>query len=218
MSTEPTNPTNSADTRPPFRRRLLIIAIMLVVFGLLAALVRGMARDVLVIPLLYTLWSIQDILSSLPQSLLWGLAIFAALVVAIRSVADVPVLNMTGRRLRDRYGRVESWMRLIGQSRREEYPRWRFAQRIAHLANELVIERERLDVRDARRAVENGIGGMPPEVRAFMRGGLTSFRPRQRGFARLRPASGADPLQLDPVKAVEYLEHYVQGGYGDDQA
>lgn len=215
MSTEPTNP---ADTRPPFRRRLLIIAIILVMVGLLAALMRGMARDILVIPLLYTLWSIQDLLGSLPQSLLWGVAIFAAVVVAIRSIADVPVLNMTGRRLRDRYGRVESWMRLIGQARHEEYARWRFAQRIAHLANELVIERERLDVRDARRAVENGIGGMLPEVRAFMRGGLTSFRARQGGFAGLRRVPGADPLQLDPSKAVEFLEHYVQGDAGDDQA
>jgi hypothetical protein len=198
----------SEASKTPVRRRLLMLATVIVLFGLILALVRGLAREILVEPLLYALWSLQSLLVSLPEALLWGLVVFAAFVIGLRSLADTPTFQFTGRRYRERYGRVEGWVRLLGQARREDYARWRLAQRIAHLASELVVERERIDPRQARHALEHTTADLPSDVRAFFHSGLTSFRPRERGLGSLLRASSADPLKLDPARAVEFLERY----------
>ena len=75
--------------------RLLLAG--LVLLALMALLIRGFVREIIVVPLLYGLWIAGLILQSAPQVLLWSLFILVALIAASRSLI-APRLSVRRRR------------------------------------------------------------------------------------------------------------------------
>jgi hypothetical protein len=194
-----------------FRRTLLMLSLAMAAGGMIAVLVRGMARDVLIIPLLRLLWDIVQLIEGLPQVLVWGVVTMAALVLMLRSLGSPPTLRLT-RRTRDlNPGRVAVWARLAIFARRERYSRWRMAQRVALLAQELIAQREGVDLRRARQLIEAG-AGLAPEVHQYLVAGLGAYRPPDRLLARLRRRTSPDPLAIDPLVVTAALEQI--GGQG----
>lgn len=194
-----------------FRRSFLILSLAMAAAGMIAVLVRGMARDVLIIPLLRLLWDIVQLIEGLPQVLVWGVVTMAALVMMLRSLGSPPTLRLPSRTREVSPGRVAAWARLAIFARRERYSRWRMAQRVALLAQELVAQREGVDLRRARQLIEGG-AGLAPEVHAYLVAGLGAYRPPDRLLARLRRRTPPDPLALDPLAVAAALEQI--GGQG----
>lgn len=191
----------------PGNYRFLIGGLILVLAGVLVALVQGVARDTIVIPILYAFLYAQQIFESIPQLILWILVVVVVLILALRSLVGRPTLFLGSRQERTNYGRVETWMRLVDFAGQDEYSRWRLAQRLGLLTSEVVAHQEQVDLRQTRQVIEDQTVPMPPEVRAYLRAGIAGHRPRARGFFGLmRSGSSSDALELDPAKVADFLE------------
>ncbi|MDZ4720276.1 MAG: hypothetical protein SH847_17620 [Roseiflexaceae bacterium] len=187
-------------------RRLLLVALVIVMIGVAAALLRGVAREALIIPLLSLLWGMVDLFESLPQFLVWIILIVIVIVMVVRSVADPPTLRWRMRAEESLGGRVAAWTRVVSLAKRDGYSRWRLAQRLALLATELIADREGVDLRQARQIIESG-ANLPPEVCTYLRAGMKAYRPDGRGvLAILQRGNPNDPLALDPAIAVAAIK------------
>lgn len=186
-------------------RRLLTIGLMLVALGIVIALVRGVAREALVVPLLAFIWQAAVLIEGLPQQIVWWGVILAMVVIIVRSLGEGAQFQLPERRAKVDGGRVSAWIRLVVYARHDDYSRWRMAQRLALLAQELIAQREGIDLRQARRVVEAGTG-LPPEVGAYLRAGLLAHRPDTRLLGRLKRVVAHDPLTLDPAVVIAALE------------
>jgi hypothetical protein len=187
-------------------RRLLLGALLVALIGVGAALLRGVAREALIIPLLSLLWGGIDLFESLPQFLVWAVLVVAALVIVLRSVADPPTLRWRRRAEETLGGRVAAWTRLVRLAKNDDYSRWRLAQRLALLASEIIADRESVDLRQARQMMETGTH-VPPAVGSYLLAGMKAYRPDGRGLRTLLQRGTAnDPLALDPAVVIAAIE------------
>jgi hypothetical protein len=185
------------------RNRLLLLGLGLLLAVLIAAAVRGAVRDTVVAPLLLLLWGAQLLLGSLPQALPWGLLVALALVLAVGSLSGLRAPAFRRRAAPEAAGRTATWLRLIRLTGRDEYARWRLAQRLAQLALELLGEREGLAPQQARRRLEDPSLAAPDEVRAYLRAGLAGYQPRPGSHGRIVRGG---PLDVDPERVARWLE------------
>jgi hypothetical protein len=187
-------------------RRLLLGALLVALIGVGAALLRGVAREALIIPLLSLLWGGIDLFESLPQFLVWVILVVAAIVIVLRSVADPPTLRWRRRTEETLGGRVAAWTRLVRLAKNDDYSRWRLAQRLALLASEIIADRESVDLRQARLMMETGTH-VPPTVCSYLLAGMKAYRPNGRGLRTLlQRGTTNDPLALDPAVAIAAIE------------
>ncbi|HWQ12370.1 MAG TPA: hypothetical protein VNL77_06195 [Roseiflexaceae bacterium] len=180
-----------------------MIGLGLLLAVLIAAAVRGAVRDAVVAPLLLLLWGASLLLGSLPQALLWGLLVLLAAVLAVRSLSGLRVPALRRRTVPGPAGRTAAWLRLVQLTGRDEYARWRLAQRLAQLAVELLAEREGLPPQQARRRLEDPSLDAPPAVRAYLRAGLVAYQPRPGSQGRILRGG---PLDVDLERVVHWLE------------
>ncbi|GAB4168192.1 MAG: hypothetical protein Fur005_29510 [Roseiflexaceae bacterium] len=191
------------------RRWFLPVALIIAAVGLIVALIRGVARDILVIPLLNLFWQIGQAIESLPQAIVWALIVLIGVVLGLRSMVDPPRFERMARGEAERGNRVAFWARLLSLAARDDYSRWRMAQRLALLATEAIALRQGCDLRQARRIVESG-ADFPPTVRAYLRAGLGP-QPQVRGvFDLLKPKRSNDPLALPPAEVIAAIETLTQ--------
>jgi hypothetical protein len=105
--------------------------------------------------------------------------------------------------------RVACGAGLLARPARDDYSRWRMAQRLALLATEAIALRQGCDLRQARRIVESG-ADFSPTVRAYLRAGLGP-QPQVRGVLDLlKPKRSNDPLALPPAEAISAIEALTQ--------
>ena len=67
--------------------RLALTSLILLLLGLLALIITGTVREVIVIPLLLLVWLARLIYESIPQVALWGVFLAIAALVAWKSLA-----------------------------------------------------------------------------------------------------------------------------------
>jgi hypothetical protein len=184
------------------RKRLLLIGLLLLPVVLMAVLIQGFVRDVIVIPLFYVFWLLRLLFESISQVLLWGLFVVVVVIVAGRSlVKRVPRLQ--GRPVEERRrGRVEEWLRLIQQTKQGAFGKWRLANALGQLAVEVLAGEERLEPKEIRRRLENGTLDVPPEIRAY----LQSRMPVASAQRHARPRARATDSDPDLERIVQFLE------------
>ncbi|HZB96945.1 MAG TPA: hypothetical protein VE268_13385 [Herpetosiphonaceae bacterium] len=188
------------------RKRFLLIGLLLLPVVLMAVVIQGFVRDVIVVPLFYVFWLLRLLFESISQVLLWGLFIVVVVIVAGRSlVKRVPRLQVRPAEDRRR-GRVEEWQRLIQQTNQGAFGKWRLANALEQLAVDVLASQERLEPREIRRRLENGTLELSPEVLAYLRARMpTASTQRQ---VRLRAqGTAADP---DLERVVQFLEERLR--------
>lgn len=185
------------------RSRFLIFGLGLLLTLLVAAAVRGAVRDTVVVPLLFLVWGAQLVFDSLPQALPWTLLLLLAAGLAISSMSGLRLPAVRRRQHAEPVGRTAGWVRLIQLTRRDEYSRWRLAQRLAQLAVESLAARESIPTAQARRRLEDPALDAPPEVAAYLRAGLTAFQPRPGSQGRVVRGG---PLDVAPEHVVRWIE------------
>ncbi len=188
------------------RQRLILIGLVVGLAALIALLARGLVREIVVVPLLYLIWLIQVLLDSVPQLALWILLVVVAGIMALRSLSWGPTLLSFTRSEHGSRGRVETWLRLLGLAARDDYSRWRLAQRLATLVAEALAERERLEPRQVRQQIEEGAYVIPVDVRAYLCAGMSGHRPQPHGWGH--PARG--PLDIDPARVITVIEQLLR--------
>jgi hypothetical protein len=185
------------------RNRPLTIGLGLLLALLAAAALRGAVRDAVVVPLLLLGWGAQLLFEALPQALPWTLLVIGAIVLGIVSLSDLRLPSRARRPRPEAPGRAPAWLRLLRLTQRDEYSRWRLAQRLAQIAVEALAAREGLAAAQARRRLEDPALGAPPEVAAYLRAGLAAFQPRPGSQGRVVRGG---PLDIEPERVVRWIE------------
>ncbi|MEN9935523.1 MAG: hypothetical protein RLZZ387_2102 [Chloroflexota bacterium] len=185
------------------KNRALLLGLGLLLAALIAATVRGAVRDTVVVPLLFLLWGTQLLLDSLPQALPWTLLVGLTLALAIGSLDDLRLPPARRRAAEGIPGRGTAWLRLFQLTERDEYSRYRLAQRLAHTALETLAAREGLSIAQARGRIEDPGLDAPPEVGAYLRAGLAAFQPRPGSRGRIVRGG---PFDVPPERVIGWLE------------
>jgi hypothetical protein len=200
--------------------RLALIGFVLLLVGLLALIVSGAVREVIVIPLLALLWLLGLLLDSVPQLIWWfGLLAIAALV-AWRSLATPRVALEPPRVAPAVPAPVASWAGMFERAVGDRYARWLLAQRLGHFALELLASQEQGERRGVWHYLQDESRDIPPAVRAFLLAGARMYRPLPTFWQRWWPwgarvETRADPLDLDLNEVVRFLDERLSGATGE---
>jgi hypothetical protein len=185
------------------RKNPLLIGLALLLVLLIAAAVRGAVRDEVVVPLLYFVWGAQRLLDALPQVVPWTVLVLGAVLLAIDSLAGLSLPELRRRRRPEPPGRAAAWLRILRLTRRDEYSRWRLAQRLSQLAIEALVARDGITQAQARRRLEDPSLGAPAEVLAYLRAGMNAFEPRPGSQGRIVRGG---PLDIEPERVLYWIE------------
>jgi hypothetical protein len=191
------------------KRRLLSLLVILALAGLLTLVIGDWLRQVIVIPLLYVVWIGRLIFESISQLVIWVLFLLILLPLALKSLfkekppaaAVQPPEMLPSKRIGD-------WLYLLRQAHKDIYYRWQLAQQVQKLTVSALAQAERISPRLARQRLAEGDLDMPPELQAYLQAGVISFAHVVTPKARLRPwqQSKPSPLDLDPARAIKFLE------------
>ncbi len=185
------------------RDRLLILGVILVAGLLLARGAQGAVRDGIVVPLLEIFWIGQMLVETTSQGFFWTALVIVGIALAVKGFWDGPPRFARDAELEPRRGPVAALTVMIHRCARDEYSRWRLAQRLAQLAVETLAQRHAISPREARGGIEDGRFAIPPAIAAYLRAGLGQFQNRPGSRGRVR--SGG-PLDVDVQSVVAWLE------------
>ena len=211
------------------KRLLAMLPWILLLAVPLMLMLRGLARSLIVIPIMYAFWVGDLILTILPQPLFWILFLFLVLRIAFRSLLVSKISRPKSSEPPIRYpGRVEFWARRIRLTEQGNYSKWGFARHLGNLTLDTLAYTERLESAQIRERLQNDELELDPEVQAYLRAGLTARPPeafgllsglRRRLFiliCRLIPSgwhlqsNTAFSLDLNPEGLVQYLENQLE--------
>jgi hypothetical protein len=183
---------------------------------LLFIIFRDAIREIVVEPLWNIAVIVRLLLSYLPQGVLWGLFLLAALYLAAKSLSGrvrLPRARPTEKQIP---GQVSAWARRIHLVTRGDYSRWYFLQNLARLIVGVLADREQLESREIRRRLKTGELDVPPEVQACIQAEMASGVSRrfsdvilglwQRVTRRPRRAS----FDSDLERIIQFLEHQLE--------
>ncbi len=195
-------------------RRWLPWLLIAVVALLFAPLCRPLAREVVLIPLLYLLWLLKFLFDAVPQTVLWP-----AFVLLLFLILATSLTGGHRRRRRQKVSlpgyppqRVAEWAQIIEQAQRNDYFRWRLGQRLQKVALRLLAHNRQQSLADARQQLRHTGGDLPPEVLAYFRASLQplGYLPTARRWQFWRRAEPS-PLDLEPERLVAALEKLSDG-------
>ena len=193
---------------------LLILGLALAI--LLGLALQGVARQAIVMPILYLAWIAELIFRSIPGWLWWAWFLIIVAVIALRSLR-VRTRNAGPRRaLRPQVdGPARTWAIRVHTARQGEYFRWRLAHDLAELALQYTAYRDHRGLAKYDRGEYIGTLNAPPDVLSYLQAGLKAppWQPIDR-LSRVtrfwRPIKDDSPLALDPAKAVQFLEGQLE--------
>ena len=197
------------------KRYLPLLAVLAVVAILLVLLFQGFTQQLIGDALSAVYRAILLATGIIPQPVYWALFIWFILISALGSLLGEQRLQRRAR-ARPPSGRVAVWKNWMEQSSQrsayQPFHRWRMAHNLAELAVEIVAHRERIALDEARRRLVEGEIEMPAAVADYFRAGLDSMPAgRFAGLTRLfRLAQAPAPLDLDPVRAIGFLETQLE--------
>ena len=190
-------------------RRLLPLAGVLGVTALLALSLRGFVENVVLQPVLFTLWFLWLVIDSAAQWIFWALFLLFALVLALRSLARAPAARPTVHaQFRDSSHSVSRWRRQLQGGVKSRSRRWRIARDLGmliwreHNPDEPYRRDEMLALIDSLPA--------PAPVRAFLAAGAERDTTPASRWRFLSNADENDALALDPDVVIRYLEEQGQ--------
>jgi hypothetical protein len=196
------------------RGRYIAAALLLLLIALLAILFRDVAREIIVLPILYLFWLFGVLWRSIPQSLIWGIFVIVALRVAVgallarRRRAELHA----GQQDTVHWGRARVWSRWVRLSARGGYEQRRLARYLSELALAAIAQHEHLPLEDTRAALEGGTLDVPSEIRDYILAALAGPAPARFGGLRERLQSRPAALRLDAAEVVRFLETLVGVG------
>ena len=183
---------------------------------LLAWLLRGAVYRVVIIPIQFIFYYIHAFYLSLPHELLWGLFLVLAYVVVLNSVYRRPRTPEQVIRPSSRYAemRISQLARYIAKRKRPFY-RHRLKFVLTELAVQVVTQKKRITLLEARNLVNRKELDVPEEMKSYLKDGLMpwaygSVQPP--GLLRQllqfrRKEKEADDLSM---QVLEYIEEQME--------
>jgi hypothetical protein len=186
-------------------RRFVPLILFLLIAFVLVFVVDDFVQRVIVAPVLRAAWFVTVVVTSLPQFMFWGVFIVAALVIAAKSVGREKTFRPRSERApASQRGPVAVWFSLLERAKTQEFSRWRLAQAIRKLTQEVRFPNESVNQHQTE---ENGSGWtLPPDIEAYFSAPMPSYQRLPRFWGRLRVKGTTTALDLDPEEVIEYLE------------
>ena len=198
------------------RDRLLPLAVLLLMAAIATFAVEGFVTQVVLRPLLYTLWVGELFVRSLPQSVYWGLLTLAAAYFGLRSWTwpRRPPPRAAARASHFQ-GPVGQWQKRLQRAQALGYGRWTLARALRQLTLDILDDRDGLASDADESATAFAKHPLPARFQAYFDAQVDS---QESGLATAKrwlafgaaPARAADPLQLDPEEIVAYLETHTR--------
>jgi len=199
--------------------RLALLALALLLLGLLALVIGGAVREVVVIPLLYLLWLMRVLFEMLPQVVVWVGFVALLALVAWKSLVVSPAAPPQRQQATTTRTPVATWARMFHSAANERYARWQLAQRLGMLGLELLASQDQPAGQGVWQYLHDESLDMPPEVRAYLLAGTQMYHPLPTFWQRwwpwgTRPGRHPDPLDLDLEVVVQWLEQQLNRSTG----
>jgi hypothetical protein len=201
---------------PERRKRLLVMALLLVPLAILTLLFKEIARTIIVQPVMYLLWLVGLLWRSIPQVILWIILVVVVLRVAVGSL-------LARRRRRDErlraagpehWGRSRIWTRWVELAEQGGYYQRRLSRYLTDLTLDALAQREYLSRDLVEEELAAGRLDVPASIRAFLLAVLNEPPPGRltwlKRFLRKQPSAP----QINPQEILDYLEAQTGVGYG----
>ena len=198
------------------RLRLALALGLLILSAVFAFFLQDLVYQNLILPLAYLWWTIVNAYHLIPQLFLWILLLVVVFMIIIGNfVVEIPRVRRRESKPRPIRGQVEamaSWLTRAGQG---NYFKWLIANRLARIAREL-------EEGPAWRARPKSPGSwldpvhdaLPAAFKDYLDAGFNKtfgdFPNPRYWFQRREPT----PLDLDPARAVDYLESQMEESFG----
>jgi hypothetical protein len=192
-------------------RRLALVALFSVLVGLLALLLSGLVRELIVIPLLHLLWLIRVLFESIPQVVIWVGVLALLSIMAWNSLSKSRPRPLARPSVAARRAPVAAWAANFERATRDDYARQLLAQRLGQLAFDLLASQDRQSDQTFWERLRDPALDIPPDVRAYFQAGIRMQRSLPTLWERwrawlTRAESEADALDLDPEQVIRFLE------------
>jgi len=198
------------------RKRLLLIAAIVLLSIPLVLLLRDFAREVLLVQAYRIIWTVRILFDTLPQVPLWFFFLLIVAAIAARSVVKrhepepPPSENVA-----EREGQTPVLARWLDRAAKGEYFRWSLERHVADLSLEVMAYRQRIAPEEMRQQLREGSQDAPPEIQAYLQ---TRNKPAYslpaRPLSRFRndPASNERSRPPDPAleAVVQFLEDQME--------
>ena len=184
-----------------------IVSAAVVIF--MALFMRDFVREGIIIPF----FRLARFFQSFPQEVLWFFFLGLVVYVAAKSQKNWEIQKRKNKKTKtEQLGRIENLAILIKQARQGTYTRERLARHLGELALQTLAYQERhsLDVMKAR--LRRGNLNVPPDIMNYLQAGLSwehAFHQRK-GRWPFRKQILSSPLDLDPLKVVEFIESLLE--------
>ena len=204
------------------KRALLIILSFLLITSGLVLLLQGFSRLYLAEPIYRILLLGRVLIAAIPQPILWGSLILIASLFGMRILfTGRTSIENDDRRGKQEQGRVHELMYWIQQSEQGQFFRWQIAHHLSNLALEALAYRQRTSEESVKRQVREGKIHAPETVRAYFHAGLSRVYSHPRGILNRillfrDPQTTNAALDLDPQRAIEFIEHQLETPYDDE--
>lgn len=201
----------------------LLFGGLLVSAGLGLAL-QGVARDSLIMPVLFLAWLLGLFFRSVPGWVWWAWFLVLALVFAARSLRTHMKREPTEPLPRGpAQGAIQVWAGRLRAAEHGGYFRWRLAHDLAELSLQLLSYRKRGDLSRGERSEAIELLAAPPPIAAYLRMGLAAppwqAQDLRARLARLWQHETEDaPLLLDPTTVVQFLEGQLEREHDDQHS
>ncbi|MBN1148038.1 MAG: hypothetical protein JXA78_12340 [Anaerolineales bacterium] len=200
-------------------KTVLLSFSILITLLLAAALAYALQESVIkyiIAPATYAWRIVTIIYEALPQVVWWVIFLAILATVAARNLARH--LRLAGPAplpiQEQRLSRARLWARWLELSEKGDYSKWLLARNLARLALEIFAHQERQSLEQTREHLQSGKVRLPPDIQAYIQVGLEapSFRHYTDILALLHSTHSVSPLDLNPERVIEFLEHRIQIG------
>ena len=190
-------------------RRLLVFVVFLVGAVILAPIAYALFEGLVIEPLSYLNWVIQVVLRAIPQAYFWYFLVGLILLVALGSMVRNTELRLfKDKKEVEKKGAVEVLAHEIAHSKRGAYFKWVTANRLAKLAQAIIIEGGAESSGNARQ-LQGRDWDPPTEVQSYLKAGLQDsiIQYARRSFIRTVQKT---PFDIDIQQVIEYLESQTE--------
>ena len=189
-------------------RRTLALVASLAGLGILAYLLRNAVSEWVILPLAQLFWWLQVFYRAVPQVVYWVILLVVLIYLPISGfLAVLPEIRASRNSSGYRIGEVQQVSHWLTRSRRGIFSRWRVANLLGKIAQEILSPRLGSGRKDRRLS---GPGWDPPrDVQNYLEAALnTNYAdyPR-RGVFSGEPRT---PFDSDPEQVVDYLETFLE--------
>lgn len=188
------------------------LAIFVLIALVLATILNGAVRSLVVEPLMELVWLIQVFAQMVPQALIWGILLLFAMWMAWRSLASPMQLWHRGSSTSQRTSSILSWQHSFQNGATDDYSRQKLAQRLGQLCTEVLNSHNPETPQTLWECLRDQHNDMPADVRAYLKAGVSSTASTASSKGWGKAAAPNPDLQLDPERVLQFLEQrlYMQ--------